>query len=309
MRGIPALFRFWHNVPFAVYVAANWLHRPNSLLERPAPAPDALTMSSIEFVQVDGARVAFEQSGAGPNAILFVHGGFGSSSQLWRSTMAALPPGWRGIAINNFVHSDPPPGGWNIPAFAQRVAGTIAALGLGRAVVCGHSMGGAVCQQTAISHPQAVSGLALVATGPSIRNHGIALQVLADLERGGATRANLDAISRHWFAAIPDQALFDAYVDIAAGAPLEAMLEAQRSLVATDLEPDLPRIACPAIVLHGARDHGRTMDHAERLLRGIRGAELALFETSGHAPMWEAPAAFQAALNHFLTTRIAGAAA
>ncbi|WP_431281537.1 alpha/beta fold hydrolase [Humitalea sp. 24SJ18S-53] len=261
----------------------------------------------MTHITIDGARVAYTEAGAGPRAIVFVHGGFGSSSGLWASTMAALPPGWRGYAINNFVESDPPPDGYTIPAFAQRLDGFIAALGLPSAVICGHSMGGVVCQQTAITYPGRVAGLALVATGPSIRNHGIALQVLADLEAGGATRQNLDAISRHWFAHIPDQAQFDAYVDTATRAPLDGMLAAQRSLVATDLEPLLPRIACPTLVLHGARDHGRTMDHAERLLAGISGARLALFETSGHAPMWEAPAAFQAALAEFLA-RIGDAA-
>ncbi|MCR0985024.1 alpha/beta fold hydrolase [Roseomonas populi] len=255
----------------------------------------------MQSVTVEGSRVAYEEAGTGDRCIVFVHGGFGSSSGLWWQTMAALPAGWRGLAINNFIESDPPPAGYNIPSFARRLAGFIRALTPGRAVICGHSMGGVVCQEAAISHPEVVAGLVLVGTGPSIRNHGIAMEVLRQLEEGGGSRENLEAISRHWFAEIPDQTLFDEYVDTATRAPLQGMIDAQLSLVATDQEPRLPRIGAPTLILHGARDHGRTMEHAHRLRDGIPDTELVVFPESGHAPMWEAAAAFDTALARFLT--------
>ncbi len=35
-------------------------------------------------VAIDGRKVVFEKIGAGPRSVIFVHGGFGSSSVLWR---------------------------------------------------------------------------------------------------------------------------------------------------------------------------------------------------------------------------------
>jgi 3-oxoadipate enol-lactonase len=236
----------------------------------------------------------------GARPIIFVHGGFGSSSTLWRETAAALPQGWCDYAIDLFSRSGRPKGGYDVSAFADRVHGLWRTLGLERAVVCGHSMGGVVSQLVALRYPEMLAGLVLVATGPNTRAHGVAERLLAQLEARGATRENLDEISRHWFETVPTDGRYERYLANAMLAPVEAMVAVQRSLIATDLEPDLPLIAAPTLVCHGALDHGRTIAHANALADGIPGARLVVFPTSGHAPFWEAAREFDAALAAFL---------
>lgn len=254
----------------------------------------------MPWIDIDDARVHYAVRPGGPRAMIFLHGGFGSSSELWSNAMAALPPEWTGYAIDNFLRSDPPPDGYNVAAFAKRTAGFVRALGLKRPVLAGHSMGGVVCQITAIDHPQAVGGLVLVCTGAAMTNHQLGRDLLDELRAGNGSAEVMRAISAHWFHGDPPQPFFDGYVARAASAPLQAMIDVQASLIAADLRDGLPRIAVPTLVIFGAHDTGRTFDHAQTLLRGIRGSELATMSESGHSPMVETPAAFNAALHAFL---------
>ena len=72
----------------------------------------------MPIIHLDGVPVHYAEHGRGPRAVIFMHGGFGSSSELWQRTMAALPAGWRGYAIDNFLRSSPPPQGYTVQALS-----------------------------------------------------------------------------------------------------------------------------------------------------------------------------------------------
>lgn len=253
----------------------------------------------MPYIDVDGKRVHYLVRPGGGRAVVFVHGGFGSSSELWGRAMEALPPEYSAYAIDNFLRSDPPPGGYSVPEFARRLAGFVSALGLSRPVLVGHSMGGATIQLAAIEYPDRFGGLVLVCTGPSMTNHTLGRQLLSELRESGGDRETMRRISSAWFRRPPPE-FFDQYVDRAAAAPLAAMLEVQESLIALDLRPRLSGIRVPALVVYGAYDSGRTMEHAQALLQGIAGSRLAVMAESGHSPMVETPEVFDSAFHAFL---------
>lgn len=253
----------------------------------------------MPLIGIEGSRVHYAVRPGGPRAIVFLHGGFGSSSELWAGAMAALPPDCTAYAIDNFLRSDPPPDGYNVTAFARRAAGFAAALGLDRPVFVGHSMGGVVCQLVALNHPERVGGLVLTCTGAHMSDHRLGRELLAQLRAGAGDAHVMQAISRNWFRE-PPAAFFEEYVARAASAPWQAMIDVQASLIATDLRDRLQAIRVATLVVFGKYDTGRTIDHAETLARGIRGAELAVMNDSGHSPMIETPDDFNAALSGFL---------
>lgn len=255
----------------------------------------------MPWITVDGANVNYAVRSGGKNAIVFLHGGFGSSSELWSATMAALPREWTGYAIDNFLRSDAPPGGYNVDALAKRAAGFVKMLGLDHPVFAGHSMGGVVCQLTAIDYPQAVGGLVLTCTGASMTNHQLARDLLDDLSAGGGSSKSMRAISANWFRE-PPEPFFSQYVARACEAPLQAMIEVQASLIATSTCDRLARISVPTLVVFGAHDNGRTIDHARTLLNGIAGSTMVTMANSGHSPMVETPDDYNGALKAFLNT-------
>lgn len=253
----------------------------------------------MPWIEIDNARVHYAVRQGGPNAIVFLHGGFGSSSDLWASTMDALPPEWTGYAIDNFLRSDAPGDGYNVTAFAKRAAGFVRELGLGQAVFAGHSMGGVVSQLTAIHHPQAVRGLVLTCTGAAMTNHQLGRDLLERLRTERASPESMRAISANWFRD-PPQPFFDGYVERASSAPLQGMIDAQASLIVADTRARLTEIDVPTLVVFGPYDTGRTIDHANMLLAGIKNSELATMTGSGHTPMVETPHLYNAALRSFL---------
>ncbi|MDR5822110.1 alpha/beta hydrolase [Caballeronia sp. LZ043] len=251
----------------------------------------------MPIIRLDGARVHYTDSGGEGRPVIFLHGGFGSSSELWQRTIDALPPGYRGLAIDNFLRSDAPPDGFTIEALARRVAAFIDRLELERPVVVGHSMGGVVTQMTAVRYQEKLGGIVLVCTGPSMTNHALGRALLAQLENDGIE--TMREISAHWFRELP-QPFFDGYVERAKAAPLTAMIDIQSSLIETDMRPHLPGVQLPALVVWGAHDSGRTMEHAQRLLDGLPNSTLAAMTDSGHSPMLETPAVFDEAFHAFL---------
>ncbi|MBE9640044.1 alpha/beta fold hydrolase [Salipiger mangrovisoli] len=250
---------------------------------------------------VDGAKVVYDRTEQDGYPVIFVHGGFGSSSELWHLTMESLPNGFCGYAINNFLRSDAPPDGYTIESLAARVAHFAQALGLERPVIVGHSMGGVVCQQAAINFPEVIGGLVTVGSGPTMKNHNTGRDLLATMRKAnGITEELMREISAKWFYKEPPEGFFDAYVSRAMQAPMQAVIDIQASLLDTDLVDDLPKVAAPTLVLHPTEDSGRPMEHAELLMAGIPDARLHVFKDCGHSPMLESKLEFDTVFHAFL---------
>ncbi len=119
----------------------------------------------------EGIRLAYIDRGQGEPAFVFVHG--------WTSNRSAFSPQIehfsktnRVVAIDLRGHgdSDKPKGKeYSIAAYADDVAYVIEQLGIERAVVIGHSMGGPVVLQLAAFHPDRVVALVLLDPSPFTR--------------------------------------------------------------------------------------------------------------------------------------------
>jgi pimeloyl-ACP methyl ester carboxylesterase len=110
------------------------------------------------FVDVGGARLhVLDAGGGGTPAVLLP--GLGQSAHVFRGLMAALGGGVRAVAVTPRGHgeSDTPDDGYSLAGFAADVLAVLDALGIGRAALVGHSMGGAVATRLAADHPDRVS--------------------------------------------------------------------------------------------------------------------------------------------------------
>jgi len=117
------------------------------------------------FVDVPGARLHVVERGQGPT-LLMVHGLGGQLGHFTYGIVDQLATQYRVVAV------DRPGSGYSVRApgasaalgaQADALAALIDRLQLGRPVVVGHSLGGAVALALAQRHPQRVAGLALVA--------------------------------------------------------------------------------------------------------------------------------------------------
>ena len=72
-----------------------------------------------------------------------------------------------------------------------------------------------------------------------------------------------------------------------------------RMLIGTDLQPELPRIACPVLVTAGALDRVRPPHLVEPVARAISGAHYAVLETGHYAPV-QTPKLYARTIGEFL---------
>lgn len=193
-------------------------------------------------------------------------------------------------------------------------------LGLDRIGLLGHSAGGFVAQQYAVTHPDRVSHLVLYDTSPTNGPElGTSMQteLAARMHHAWAksAAAALDALFSRPVtdeeAAALGRDIMPLYVydhdaspeltqQILARAQLSAArLQAPR--VPFDFRPQLAELRTPALVIVGARDFICAPRLAELIAGSLPGARLVVLPRSGHFGHVEEPHAFAAAIASFLS--------
>ena len=116
------------------------------------------------FIDIDGNRIHYLDQGSGP-VILMVHGLGGQMRNFTYALVDRLKGRFRVVVMERpgAGYSRRAPGASaRLGVQADVVAEFIGALGLGKPLLVGHSLGGALSLAVALEHPEAVSGLALI---------------------------------------------------------------------------------------------------------------------------------------------------
>jgi pimeloyl-ACP methyl ester carboxylesterase len=119
----------------------------------------------VQFCTIHGYRRAFITCGKGP-ALLLIHG-IGDSSDTWRPVLEQLAKNHTIVAPDLLGHgrSAKPRADYSVAAFANGMRDLLSVLGIDRATVIGHSLGGGVAAQFAYQFPERCERLVLVGSG------------------------------------------------------------------------------------------------------------------------------------------------
>src|SRR5688500_12784734 len=112
-----------------------------------------------------GHRAIYRVAGSGPPVVL-IHG-MVNSSRHWQGVAAGLSDSYTVIAPDLIGHGDSatPRGDYSLGAHAASIRDLLAAIGVDRATIVGHSLGGGVAMQFFYQFPQRTERLALVSSG------------------------------------------------------------------------------------------------------------------------------------------------
>src|SRR3954466_1326726 len=116
-------------------------------------------------VELHGHRVIYRVAGSGPPVVL-IHG-MVNSSRHWESVALRLADDYTVIAPDLIGHGDSatPRGDYSLGAHAAAIRDLLSAIGVDRATIVGHSLGGGVAMQFFYQFPQRTERLVLVSSG------------------------------------------------------------------------------------------------------------------------------------------------
>ena len=244
----------------------------------------------------NGVSLHYEVYGRG-FPVLLTHG-YGANGHMWEPQVEALSAHHRLILWDMRGHgeTDSPedPSQYSEALTVADMRALLEHLGVGQAVLGGHSMGGYMTLAFCLAHPEMVRGLVLFATGPGYRNP----QSRERWNRGAYARArHLEEKGLEALGPGADLRLSGPYHRSAQG-----LAYAARGMLAqfdSRVIDGMPAIAAPALVIVGERDEA-FQGSSEYLATRIAGARRVVVEGAGHAANIHQPQAFNAAVLQFL---------
>lgn len=242
----------------------------------------------MEKVNINGIELAYTRGGRGTPLVL-LHG-YPLDHHIWDEVVPLLAdkfdlilPDLRGFGESTTV--DAP---YTMDDFASDIAGLLDSLGIGKAAIAGHSMGGYVALAFARLFPDRVTGLGLVASqtlaDPPDRKEGRYKSAAEVAEKG--IGGVVDAMAPK-FTDDPSLQAFAREVmerqnPLAYVGALKAMAERQ------DATPLLASMTYPLVLVHGDADALIPVERAREVKDAVPHALLAELPGVGHLPMLEA---------------------
>lgn len=287
----------------------------------PIEPADLWSPLPVQTTRVGNLDIAFVDSGGEGTPVVFIHG-LSSYMGFWEYQLEALAGNHRVLALDlpGYGASSRPDAPCTPPWYADVVSDWMFAVGVDRASVVGHSMGGQVAMELALRHPERVDRLVLSApAGFESFTPGAASFIKAYWTEGRALQSTEEQVRANFLTMVFNEhdegveRLLQERVRLGLSPRFAGTSVAVSRSVAGML--DFPvgdraaAIAAPTLIVYGSEDRmipnpvftgGRTRAIAERAHRTIPHSRLLLVEGAGHTVHHDAPRAFNAALEEFL---------
>jgi 3-oxoadipate enol-lactonase len=267
----------------------------------------------MPFVTVpDGTRLYYEEVGAGDPLLLI--SGTSRDHTDWNGVRDDFADRYRVIVYDHrgtgqSDKPDTPP--YSIQGFEQDALALLDHLGIARAHVYGHSMGGMIAQRLGIASAQRIGALVLGATAPSnpmgnTIGHAVSRTAEAEALLTNALTDPQESIKAIQLT-IYSPAFLEAHPELIQ-AELQALpvpeyavrlhIQAVKGHDAWDL---LPAIHAPTLVIHGSDDQRVPTANAYLLAGRIPGAKLSIIQGGRHGFMVEKRSEASRVVNEFLS--------
>jgi pimeloyl-ACP methyl ester carboxylesterase len=294
-----------------------WFSRPADV-DFEAARREIPNVNFSKFAEVDGVRVHYQERGSGQPLVL-IHG-YGASTYTWKDVFAILSNRYRVIAVDlkGFGFTGKPDGDYTRRAQGELVVRLLDQLKVEKAILCGNSMGGEVAMNVAVAHPGRVAGLILVDNGgvtvpgtgtlsPAYMRAPVIGPLLAAvaLTSSSMVRSGLQR-SLHDPSLITDERIAAYYRPLRTAGGQRGAFLARRQAGDDPVEPKIPGIRTPTLILWGAEDRLIPPAAGQKTQSLIPGARLVVFENCGHLPQEEMPQRFVLEVMGFLDSLSTG---
>ncbi len=245
-------------------------------------------------VTANGIEIYYESHGDGQPLVLI--SGIGYTNWQWHRMVPYLADRFQVITFDNrgVGQTDKPAGPYSAHMLAADTVGLLDALGIDKAIIMGHSMGGFIAQALALEFPHKLEKLILASTNFGGPHHvpitPEAMKVLMDVSSDPVTRfRNGLYISTAPGWAEKNPQLIQEWVDWRAANPIEATAYQSQLAIGLGLlkeeaafENQLERIKVPTLILFGRYDMVVPSKNASLLAEKIAGSKVVILPDAGH---------------------------
>ncbi len=258
----------------------------------------------MAFIENQGARIYWDEHGAGEPVLLIM--GLGYPSYLWHRMRPTLAAEYHTIALDNrgSGRSDVPPGPYPIALMASDAAAALDAAQEASAHVFGLSMGGMIAQEFALQYPKRVRSLILGCTaagGPNaVRATPEVTKVLTarDMSPEEAAKAMRPYI--YDASTPPERVEQDLAIRRQWFPRPEGYLAQLQGIFSWEAYSRLSQIQAPTLVIHGDSDQLVPPGNGELIAARIPGAKLVMIPHASHIFITDQPEASREAIMGFL---------
>jgi pimeloyl-ACP methyl ester carboxylesterase len=274
-----------------------------------------------QYVDADGIKLYYRQSGVGQPAFILLHG-MGASTYSWHAVFDAFAGMGTAVAYDRpgFGYSERPEvdrwmtdNPYSNEAKVEQLWALMDTLGIQQAVLVGHSAGGAAAIQAALERPERVQALILIA--PAVYN----TFSLPDFIRQALWIPQIDRLGPLLMRGVVgqgDKILENAWHDpslittqdrVEYLRPFQAegwdnaLWEMVKARGNPGISKRLDELSLPVLVVSGDDDHVVPIWNSQRLARAIPDAQLVIIEACGHMPQEEKPEEFLSAVDVWLS--------
>ncbi len=254
----------------------------------------------MPIVRIDGKQISYWTGRKGilegRETILFIHGA-GGGQYTWNYQKGFFEKEFNPIVIELPGHGESGgEGEEEIVTYAEQVYAFLQAVGDRKIFLVGHSMGGAIVQTLALTHPEVIQGIILVGTGAR-------LKVLPMILNGIKTNfeETIPRIVQFAYSRKAPSELIEGGVNQMLQCRAEVLYGDFAACDRFDVMKEVEKIDLSTLILCGEDDALTPVLYSQFLHSRIKGSKLEVLPNAGHMVMMEAPQAFNEKIAEFVS--------
>jgi pimeloyl-ACP methyl ester carboxylesterase len=266
------------------------------------PGGHAQPPHHAEWLAADDVTLRVLRAGSGDTTLLLLHG-YGESLMAYRGILDRLAQRYRVVAVDlpGFGLSDKPDAPYDLPSMRRRLGDFLDRWTRGPVVVVGHSMGGEIAADLAISHPQRIVATVLI----SPAGYGLSPLLTDSNGRISSTTgwaastiaAVLPVHDTAWLSEPADRARYDPVLDPAYRTAAARLL---REFDFTGLRGRIGELRQPTLLIWGRQDPTIPFELGEQLAARLPCHRFVPLASTLHRPHESQPDTVAAEIEAFL---------
>jgi len=260
----------------------------------------------LPTVVSNGIRIHYEERGSGDPLILIM--GLGAPGSRWEDHAASYEKHFRCILVDNrgAGESDKPLGPYTTKMMADDIAGLMLALGIENARIAGISMGSAIAQELALSHPKKVHSLVLISSWSRCDRYTQTVFEHFKKMRDLASPADFAQLLQLWIASVPyyeehfDEMVRDQTEAQEGYMPVHAFQAQSDACVMHNTFHRLDKLTAPTLLTVGDADIFTPLRLTVEMHERMPDSKMVVFKGLGHIHHWEDLERFNDVTTQFL---------